>query len=121
MKPNRTPMVVITNARTDTGANYSEAESFGELRVLSNKLYSFVPNSPANTVLARDVARVIAEFDPEIDYMLPSGSSLSTGIFLVGLFARGVRKVKVLMWSGNDQSYHGGILDLNVALESQNV
>lgn len=119
MKQNRTPLVVITNATSRT--DYSEAEVFGELRVLSNKLYSFVPNSPANAVLSRDVVRTVAEFDPELDYVLPSGSSISTALFLVGLFARGIRKVKVLMWSGNDQNYHGGILDLNTALEPQNV
>lgn len=119
MKSNRTSQVIITNATSRT--DYSEAEAFGELRVLSAKLYSFTPNSPANAVLSRDVTRAVAEFDPELDYVLPSGSSLSTGLFLVGLFARGIRKVKVLMWSGNDQSYHGGVLDMNIALEPQNV
>ncbi len=82
---------------------------------------AFTPNSPANAVLSRDITRAVAEFDPELDYVLPSGSSLSTGLFLVGLFARGIRKIKVLMWSGNDQNYHGGVLDLNTALEAQNV
>lgn len=116
---NRTPLVVITNATART--DYSEAKSFGELHVMSEKLYSFTPNSPANLVLSADIAAAVAKFDPGLDYVLPSGSAISTGLLLVGLFARGVRKVKVLMWSGNDQSYHGGVLDLSIALESQNV
>ena len=118
---NRTPLVVITNSRADTGADYSEAEAFGKLVAMSTKLYSFTPNSPANVTLSKDMGAALDSFDPEIDYVLPSGSSLSTGLFLVGLFARGVRKVKVLMWNGNDQSYHGGVLDLSIALEPQNV
>lgn len=115
----RTPVVVVTNATNRT--DYSKAKSFGELHVMSEKLYSFTPNSPANSILSVDIAATIANFDPELDYVLPSGSAISTSLLLVGLFARGVRRVKVLMWNGNDQHYHGGTLDLCTALEPQNV
>lgn len=116
---NRSPVVIITNATSR--ADYRGAQAFGELKVLSTKLYSFTPNSPANAILSRDIISAVAQFDPGLDYVLPSGSAISTGLFLVGLFARGIRRVKVLMWSGNDQSYQGGILDLNTVLEPQNV
>lgn len=108
------PTVIITNATSRS--DYSGAKAFGEIRVLSDKLYSFIPGSPANAVLQRDIAAAAAAFNPATDHVLPSGSSISTALFLLALFARGVRTVRVLMWSGNDQSYQSGMLDLNVAL-----
>lgn len=116
---NREPTVIITNATART--DYTEAMAFGTLKVLSTKLYSFAPNSPANSVLSQDVRAAVEMFDPEIDYVLPSGSSLSTALLLIGLFSRGIRKIRVLMWSGNDQGYHDEILDLGIATGAQNV
>ena len=106
------PTVLITNATSRT--DYSEAKAFGSLAVLSEKLYSFVPNSPANAILSKDLGRAIESFDPNVDYVLPSGSAISTGLLFVGLFARGIRSIKVLMWNGNDQTYHAGVLDLGI-------
>lgn len=110
----RKPRVVITNhvSRVD----YSPAEVWGEPVTLSDKLYSFANDSPTNRILARDIATQAAEFDDSLDFVLPSGSALSTSLFFVSLFNRGVRVVKVLMWNGNDQLYRSGLLDLRVAM-----
>lgn len=106
-------MVVVTNSVTKS--DYSSAQSFGELCVMSDKVYSFTPGSPANDILCSDIARVASRFDVNTDYVLPSGSSISTALFLIALFNQGVRVVKILMWNGNDQAYHAGLLDLSVA------
>lgn len=111
----RNPIVLITNAVTKS--NYESAAAFGEPRVLSDRIYSFTPGSPANGTLAEDIEFAMVNFDETTDYILPSGSAISTALILVALFNRGVRNVRVLLWNGNEQSYHAGLLDLNVALK----
>ncbi len=110
----KSPVVFITNEVSKS--NYSSAKVFGEIRVLSGRVYSFTPGSPANEVLAADIKAAADSFNEDSDYVLPSGSALSTSLFLIALFSRGIRKIRMLLWSGNDQSYHPGLLDLNVAL-----
>lgn len=113
------PTVLITNATNRT--DYSEAKAFGKLAVLSEKLYSFVPNSPANAILSKDLAKALDSFDPDVDFVLPSGSAVSTGLLFVGLYCRGIHSVRVLMWNGNDQIYHAGVLDLGIVNGVKNV
>ncbi len=110
---NRRSKVIVTNMNPKT--DYSAARKYGNIVSLSDKVYSFVPGSAANDILAVDIHRAADDFDPAIDYVLPSGSSISTSLFLIALVDRGISKVKVLMWSGNDQCYNNSILNLRLS------
>lgn len=108
---NRRPNVFITNRVNKT--DYSAAADFGNLTTVSDKIYSFTPGSTANEIMSLDVNKSADKFDPQEDYVLPSGSAISTALFVLALWKRGVRTIRVLMWNGNEQNYHVGQLRLD--------
>lgn len=115
----RRPNVFITNRVNKT--DYSAAADFGNLTTVSDKIYSFTPGSLANEIMSADVNRSADRFDPQEDYVLPSGSAISTALFILALWKRGIRTVRVLMWNGNEQNYHVGQLHLDDIYSLQGV
>lgn len=98
--------------------DYTPATRFGELVEVSTKLYSFHPGrEESNNTLITNMARTLDEFDPEKDYILTSGSAISNGICFAVLALRGIRKIPVLSYVGNDQAYVPNIVDIGAIYE----
>ena len=105
----RSPKVYIVN---DTGQDYTKACAFGELSVVVlGKVNPFQPQ----TVQQR-IAEQLAAFDPEVDYLLPSGSALANGLAFAHvagwLTTDEKNRVKLLMYDSKTDQYHARSVEL---------
>jgi len=87
-----------------TTANYGPAEKWGEVKFLSVSEVSNVPNSLHNARLVATIRERLRDFDPECDYIAPSGSPVITGIVFAILRER-TSKFSVLKWNSRDGEY----------------
>lgn len=93
--------------------DYSPAECFGQLVAVSERVYSFTPGNTVNSMVYKSIIDCSNEFDPNSDFVLPSGSALMTSMFMVRLAAIGIRTIRLLTWNNNDSAYSIGTLDLS--------
>lgn len=84
--------------------NYLPAQSFGELVPLTRDDVSSVKGSLINTRIAQDVAHKLQDFNPNIDFIVSSGSPMVAAIVFMEL-GRRFKQVTVLRWSNRDQCY----------------
>ena len=99
----RSPRVFITQERETF--NYNTASEFGELTPVTSRDVSNVPNSLHNEDLYEAIDDAMAEFDPNTDYLLPSGSPLVTGLCFASLASAGHSTIKVLRYDGRNYVY----------------
>ena len=92
--------------------DYGPAEAFGDLDVVTDRVYSMTPGNSVNAQLAHSVVSASNAFDPDEDYVLPSGSAVATALFYVRLAALGHRRIKTLLWNHNESAYSAGVVDL---------
>ena len=91
--------------------DYGPAEAYGDLDVVTDRVYSMTPGNLVNAQLAHSVAGAASAYS-EGDYVLPSGSAIVTALFFVRLAALGHRKIRTLLWNHNEGSYSVGVVDL---------
>jgi hypothetical protein len=97
-----TPKVFIT--QEVLSADYSDVERFGEPVFLSASEISNVPDSLHNQKLVGMIRARFAQYDPDLDYIAPSGSPIIAG--LVFALARETTDVfNVLKWNNRDRQY----------------
>lgn len=93
-------------------AKYVSAEHWGDVVFLSVAEISNVPNSLHNRKLVAAIRDRMAAYDPEVDYIAPSGSPIITGI--VFAIAREKSPVfNVLKWNSRDQTYTAAKIDVS--------
>lgn len=93
-------------------ANYAPADRWGDVVFLSVAEISNVPNSLHNKKLIAAIRDRMAAYNPETDYIAPSGSPIITGI--VFAVAREKSPVfNVLKWNSRDQSYTAATIDVS--------
>lgn len=87
-----------------TTANYSDVERFGEPIFLSASEVSNVPDSLHNQKLVGIIRDRFATYNPDVDFIAPSGSPIISG--LVFAIAREKGEVfNVLKWNNRDRIY----------------
>jgi hypothetical protein len=93
-------------------ANYTPADRWGDVVFLSASEISNVPNSLHNRKLVAVIRDRLEAYNPEVDYIAPSGSPIITGI--VFAVAREKSPVfNVLKWNARDQSYTAARIDVS--------
>lgn len=104
------PKVYVTQEVST--ANYTPADEWGDVVFLSVAEISNVPNSLHNRKLIAAIRDRMGTYDPETDYIAPSGSPIITGI--VFAIAREKSAVfNVLKWNSRDQSYTAARIDVS--------
>ena len=84
--------------------NYVDAENYGEVIFLTAKDYSPMKNSLINTQVLVDISRGMEYFDPDVDFLLLTGSPILLGYaFHRAMIKRGY--IHILQWDGYRQSY----------------
>lgn len=96
------PTVYVTQEVTT--ANYGPAEKWGDVKFLAVSEVSNVPNSLHNAKLVATIRERLREFDPDHDFVAPSGSPVITGIVFAILRER-TAKYNVLKWNSRDGEY----------------
>jgi len=87
-----------------TTANYGPAEEWGEVTFLCVSEVSNVPNSLHNAKLVHTIRERLVDFDPDTDFIAPSGSPVITGLVFAILRER-TTKFSVLKWNSRDGAY----------------
>lgn len=105
--------VYITHAQSQF--DYSPALKFGEIIEVTDSKYSFFPGKEEfNRKVAKEIKDMVAKFDPDQDFLLPSGSALVTGTVFAMLALRGITKFMVLNYVTNEGAYVPSMLDVGV-------
>lgn len=102
--PKSASRVFVT--QENANLNYTPAEAFGEVVFLTRDEVSPVANSLINDGIRREIQSKLANFNPELDFIAPSGSPVVCGMAFaqIGQLFAG-RKVCVLRWSNRDRVY----------------
>jgi hypothetical protein len=96
------PKVYVTQEVTT--ANYSDIERFGDPVFLSTSEVSNVPDSLHNQKLVGLIRERFAGYDPELDYIAPSGSPIIAGLVFALAREKG-DTFNVLKWNNRDRAY----------------
>lgn len=106
------PRVFITQENGQL--NYGGAEAFGEVVFLTRDDVSPIAGSLTNSALTAELAKKLADFDFDYDYLAPSGSPTVCGLAFLELGRRtelliendvGPKNLRVLRWSNRDRCY----------------
>ena len=100
--------VYVTNEQSRF--NYLPAQQFGELEFVTSRVYSF-NNQSVNVDVLEGVTKMAKDFNPNTDFLLPSGSAISTGLCFAALALKGHSRIPVLVWSSNDACYVAGVVN----------
>ena len=85
-------------------ANYTTAENFGRVEVLTASELSHIRNSAHNRKLVGLLRERLADFNPSIDFIAPRGSPIITGIVFAILHEKS-DEFNVLKWNSRDRMY----------------
>lgn len=85
-------------------ANYRPAEGFGEVVFITASELSHLRNSAHNRKLIALIREKLRNFEPDLDFVAPSGSPIITGLVFAVLRER-TPKYQVLKWNARDQMY----------------
>lgn len=110
------PRVFVTQENGQL--NYSRAEDFGQVVFLTRDDVSPIPGSLTNSALMEELAKKLADFDFDHDFIAPSGSPTVCGLafFELGMqvghaksvetaHERAPKNLRVLRWSNRDRVY----------------
>lgn len=93
--------------------NYLPAEKFGEIEFVTREEFSPVAKSLGNVALVEQIHSKIANFDPEEDYVVFSGSPVVAAAVFAAI-GRVADKFTVLRWSNRDNFYTPITVDLGL-------
>lgn len=92
--------------------NYTPAEKHGDVRFITNKDYSPSRSSLHNPSLTQDIRRVLENFDPENDYIVPTGSPIVLMVVAAVLAEKGLKVFRILKWDNRDFMYVPMTIDI---------
>lgn len=95
-----------------TTANYTDLDRWGEPVFLTASEVSNVRTSVHNSKLVLIIKSKLATFNPDRDYIAPSGSPIITGIVFAVLAAMGITKFPILKWNNRDRVYTLVMIDI---------
>ena len=85
-------------------ANYSDVERFGDPVFLSTSEVSNVPDSLHNRKLVSFIRSRFADYDPDVDFIAPSGSPVLAGLVVAMAREKG-STFNILKWNNRDRQY----------------
>lgn len=89
----------------ETNHSYLEAERYGEITFLTREDLNNTKNSPHNEAVFRDLKYGLRNFNPDEDFIVPSGSPYITAAVFLILGNMGFKHIKVLRWDNRDFTY----------------
>ncbi|HLO98677.1 MAG TPA: hypothetical protein VK171_08790 [Fimbriimonas sp.] len=92
-------------------ASYADAERYGDLVFLCASELSNVANSLHNEKLIAALRDRLSKFNPQEDFIAPSGSPIITGLVFAMLREK-TRVFRVLKWNNRDAAYTSLTLDI---------
>lgn len=84
--------------------DYAPAEKYGEVRFVTRADLRSIPSSSVNEQAIIDIKDFVAQYDPEIDYIVPVGNPMMT-IFVATLVAQKADIHNYLKWDGRQADY----------------
>ena len=93
--------------------DYSALDQFGEVKFVTLYDFSTSATSLYNLDLMFRIKSAMSNYNPDEDYLVPSGSPLITAACMAHLVRRGVNRVEVLRWSNRDRTYQKVIMDFD--------
>lgn len=108
------PKVFITQEVTT--ANYTTADKFGDVHFLVATELSHARGSLHNQRVAAVIRAKLADFDPEVDFIAPSGSPIITGM-VFAILREKTAKFNVLKWNSRDSQYVALHINIEGALD----
>ena len=85
-------------------ADYVDIERFGEPVFLSTSEVSNVPDSLHNKKLVSFIRNRFADFNPQTDFIAPSGSPVIVGLVFAMAREKGTT-FNILKWNNRDRQY----------------
>jgi hypothetical protein len=92
-------------------ADYQQAERFGEVVFLCTSEVSNITGSLHNKKLLNVIRERFRAYDPEVDYIAPSGSPIITCLVMAFAREKGTT-FNFLKWSNRDRQYSQVTFDL---------
>tara|TARA_R110000787_G_scaffold24321_1_gene69173 strand:- start:29 stop:382 length:354 start_codon:yes stop_codon:yes gene_type:complete len=89
----------------DNNRNYTPAFQYGTPIFVTDKEYSSVLNANVNREIICDIEDVVREYNPENDYVLPSGDVTVLAPMLIHAILQAHGYVTVLKWQNKDKMY----------------
>ena len=85
-------------------ADYGDAQRYGDVVFLTASEVSMASQSLHNVKLVEQIRRGLSKYDPEVDFVAPSGSPIITGL-VFAILAEKTSRMNILKWNGRDQRY----------------
>lgn len=92
-------------------ANYSTAENFGRVEVLTASELSHIRNSAHNKKVVALLREKLSKFNPKTDFIAPSGSPVITGM-VFAILREKTPSFNVLKWNARDRMYIPLLIDI---------
>ena len=105
------PLVWVT--QENPKFDYTPAEKYGELRFITCKDYTNNENSLFNSGLSEEIMLELREFNPDVDYLLPSGSPVVM-MAVAAILGRDCRNLKILKWNNRNNAWCYNSLTIEV-------
>lgn len=93
--------------------DYSPAEAYGDVVFLTGDELVPIKGSLRNESLIDSLRFQLQKYDPEEDFILPSGSPYVSALVFYILGSKNVGKLRMLRWSNRDKQYTPIFIDLN--------
>lgn len=109
----RAPKVFVTQ---ELPVSYEKAERHGEVVFLSSREVTQTTGSLRNADILRHMVSAMKDYQPGVDYLVPSGSPLTIGIGFMIASWKGP-KIRVLQWDNRGLDYREYTVDLDGLIE----
>jgi uroporphyrinogen-III decarboxylase len=93
--------------------NYLPAERYGDVEFITRDEFSPIASSLGNQVIVNAIKNKLAQFNPETDFIVFSGSPVVAAAVFAHLGSRFTR-FTVLRWSNRDNIYTPTTVDLSL-------
>ncbi|TXG97768.1 MAG: hypothetical protein E6R08_06515 [Nevskiaceae bacterium] len=107
----KTPRVFVTQEVRTGRIDYSPARAWGQIKFCTIMDFSPEEESQLNEVLVQDLRRVLADYDPQVDWVVMSGSPLVIAAIFMIIRER-TASARVLRWSNRDHVYQEVTINL---------
>ena len=99
----RKPRVMITQ---ETEHSFIDAEQYGTVVFITRDDLNNTKGSLHNEALFRTIKAMLRDFNPDTDYIAPSGSPYVTAAVFLVLGNMGFKNIKILRWDNRGFNYN---------------
>lgn len=97
----------------ETSYDFGPAESYGEIKFVTNDDMNNTKGSLHNADLLRQIRMALHGFNQDEDFMIIAGSPYVAAMVMMVLGRKGFSKIKFLRWSNRDRVYTPVTIEFN--------